>query len=112
MQPVWMFHMTCRKVQKDFALEGAYGKVFEGDAVLAALRLAERGILNRIRLCATCSHTWLFARHRNYKFCSQKCREGFYMNTNEYRARKARQMREYRARLSRQHEAEKRVFSG
>jgi hypothetical protein len=73
--------------------------VSEGDAVLAVLRLAQRGLLNRIKLCKTCARTWMYAKHSNYRFCSEECREAFFMQTDEYRAKKARQMRQYRDRL-------------
>jgi hypothetical protein len=72
--------------------------VSEGDAVLAVLRLAQRGLLNRVRLCKTCSRT-MYAKHSNYRFCSSKCREHFHTKTDEYRAKKAGQMRQHRERL-------------
>ena len=69
--------------------------VSEGDAVLAALRLAQRGLLNRIKQCKTCSRP-MYAKHSNYRFCSSKCRENFFTQTDEHRAKKAAQMRRYR----------------
>jgi hypothetical protein len=118
----WMFNMYCPRQRNDFGLETrcAYRAspgttivtvptyvVFEGDAVLAAGRLAERGILSRVRLCATCSDKWLFAKHRNYRFCSPECRERYYTETDEYRQKKARQMRECRDRQRKREESER-----
>lgn len=81
--------------------------VSEGDAVLAILRLAQRGLLDRVRPCPTCLQTWVYAKHTNYKFCSTKCRENYYTKTDEYRAKKADQMRQYRDRLRRREALER-----
>lgn len=121
----WLFNMYCSRQRDDFGWKAPYAYrasagvavitvptyvVYEGDAVLAAVRLAGRGILGRIRLCVTCSQKWLFAKHSNYRFCCPKCRETYYTNTEEYQKTKARQMREYRARLRRKQEAGRRVL--
>jgi len=103
----WLFNMYCLRRADDFCWETQYGfRVFEGDAVMATSRLAERGLLSRVRVCATCSQ-WLFARHSNYKFCNSRCRERYYTSTDEYRARKAGHMRQYRERLRRRVETER-----
>jgi hypothetical protein len=121
----WLLNMYCPRQKDDFEWETPYAyrtkpgekliqaptyTVCEGDAVLAALRLAERRLLNRIRLCEQCSLRWIFAKHKNYKFCETKCRETYYTSTLEYRESKKRQMREYRDRTRRQQEAEDRLF--
>jgi hypothetical protein len=120
----WFFSIWCPRQKNDFGWETSYGReapegqivlqvpnyrVFEGDTVIAAMRLTERGLIRRIRVCATCSQRWLFAKHSNYRFCSRACRERYYMRTDEYRAKKAIQMRKYRAGLLRKQEAEKRA---
>ena len=103
----WLFNMYCLRRADDFCWETQYGfRVFEGDAVMTTSRLAERGLLSRVRVCATCSQ-WLFARHSNYKFCNSRCRERYYTSTDEYRARKAGHMRQYRERLRRRVETER-----
>jgi hypothetical protein len=71
-------------------------RVLESDAALAALRLAERGLIDRIRLCATCAEKWIFANHKNYTFCSKPCREKSFRDNPEYLKRKKDQMRKYR----------------
>jgi hypothetical protein len=73
--------------------------VSEGDAVLAVLRLAERGLLNRVRLCAHCPQTWMYAKKSDAKFCTAKCRENHYARSPEYRKKKASNQRAYRDRL-------------
>jgi hypothetical protein len=118
----WMFNMYCPQQGDDFGWGTRYAyraspgttilraptySVFEGDAVLAAGRLAERRLLSRVRLCVTCSEKWLFAKHSNYRFCSPKCRETYYMKTDEYRQKKARQMRESRDRQRKREENER-----
>jgi hypothetical protein len=80
----WILSVCCRRRKRDFEWEAPYAYkarpgqtiievptffVSEGDAVIAAVRLAEKGLLERVRHCATCSKTWIFARHRNYRFC-------------------------------------------
>jgi hypothetical protein len=118
----WLFNIYCPRQTNDFGWETSFSRkasegetilqvptyrVFEGDAVLAVIRLTERSLISRIRVCATCSQKWLFAKHSNYRFCSPACRERYYMRTEEYRAKKAIQMRQYRAGLLRKQEAEK-----
>jgi hypothetical protein len=117
----WLLNLYCPRQKDDFGWETLYAyrpragetiiqaptyTVCEGDAVLAALRLAERSLLNRVRLCERCSVNWIFAKHKNYKFCGTECREAYYASTPEYRESKKRQMREYRDRKRRKEEAE------
>ena len=117
----WLLNLYCSRQKDDFGWETLYAHrpkpgeriiqapsyiVYEGDAVLAALRLAERSLLNRVRLCERCSVNWIFAKHKNYKFCGTQCREAYYTSTLEYRESKKRQMREYRDRKRRKEEAE------
>lgn len=97
----WRANLHCsRRGRDDFGSIAPEGhRLFEGDAVLAICRLADYRVVDRIRRCAMCSENWFFARHSNYRFCSDSCREKYYTSTKEYRDKKARQMREYRARL-------------
>lgn len=121
----WLLNLYCPWQKDDFGWKTLYSyraepgqtilqapsyTVCEGDAVLAALRLAERSLLNRVRLCERCSVNWIFAKHKNYKFCGTECRETYYTSTPEYRESKKRQMREYRDRQRRLEEASKKVF--
>jgi hypothetical protein len=121
----WLLNLYCPRQRDDFGWETLYAyraepgqtilqapsyTVCEGDAVLAALRLAERSLLNRVRLCERCSVKWIFAKHKNYKFCGAECRETYYTSTPEYRESKKRQMREYRDRQRRLEEASKKVY--
>jgi ribosomal protein S27AE len=121
----WLLNLYCPRQKDDFEWETLYSyrashgqtiiqapsyTVCEGDAVLAALRLAERSLLNRVRLCERCSVKWIFAKHKNYKFCGTECRETYYTSTPEYRESKKRQMREYRDRQRRFEEASKKVL--
>jgi len=118
----WILNLYCPRQKDDFGWETLYSyragpgqivvqapsyTVCEGDAVLAALRLAERSRVNRVRLCETCSLRWIFAKHKNYRFCGKDCREAYYTRTPEYRESKKRQMREYRDRQRRIEEASK-----
>ena len=121
----WILSLYCKRRKDEFAWEAPYAYkalpgqtivsvptyfVSEGDAALAAVRLAEKGVLSRVRLCATCSEKWFFAKHSNYRFCSALCRERYFTNTQEYRAKKAQQMRKYRHNLSLKEQAEKKLL--
>jgi len=121
----WLVNLYCPRQKDDFGwetspsyrpepgktiIQAASYTVCEGDAVLAALRLAERSLLNRVRLCERCSVKWIFAKHKNYKFCGTECRETYYTSTPEYRESKKRQMREYRDRKRRYEEASNKVL--
>ena len=124
--PRWVLNLYCERGKDEFAWEAPYAYkarpgetilsiptffVSEGDALLAAARLAERELLGRVRLCAMCSKRWFFAKHSNYKFCSATCREGHYQGTEEYRRKKAQQMRSYRNRQKLRQGAEELAFS-
>ena len=73
----------------------------EGDAVISLVRLAETGELVKVRLCEMCKERWRVAAKRNYRFCSDQCREGFYTKSPDYHSRKAANQRKYRENLKR-----------
>lgn len=121
----WILSISCYKGKDEFSWEAPYAYkalpgqtiltvptflVSEGDAVLALARLAERRLLSRVRLCATCSSKWFFAQHSNYRFCSKECREKHFTSGDEYRMKKALQMRVYRSKLRLKEEAENRSY--
>lgn len=118
----WLLSICCKRRKHDFAWEAPYAykaspgetilnvptfMVCEGDAVLAVARLAEKGMLSRVRLCEMCSDRWFFAKHSNYKFCGEQCRQKHFTSGDEYRQRKALQMRAYRRRQRLREDAEK-----
>ena len=122
----WLLSLSCNRRPSEFKWEAPYAYkalpgqtilsvptflVSEGDAVLALARLAERRLLGRVRMCATCSSRWFFARHTNYRFCSKECRERHFTSGDEYRKKKALQMRVYRDKLRIRGEAESRSFA-
>lgn len=122
----WLLSICCKRRKNEFAWEAPYAykagpgetilnvptfMVSEGDAVLAIGRLAERGLLSRVRLCAMCSDRWFFAKHSNYRFCGEQCRQKHFTSGDQYRQRKALQMRAYRSRQKHREEAERTYFS-
>jgi hypothetical protein len=72
--------------------------VSEPDAVMALVRLFLIGELHRVRLCEMCKETWRVAAKAHYRFCSPECRQDYYANTEEYKARKKRNQKNYRDR--------------
>jgi hypothetical protein len=94
----WICHYSVVGADAEKRLnDGSTAK--EGEVMGACLRLFTSGEISRVRMCEQCKEVWLFAFHSNYRFCSEKCRESFFQNTDAYRSRKASQMKRYRQRL-------------
>ena len=95
----WIFGMVPDENRRSFQIKLGDETISEADAVLSLVRLAETGDIKKIRLCETCKEVWLFAAKRNYRFCSDRCREGFYTTSPDYHSRKAANQQKYRERL-------------
>jgi hypothetical protein len=97
----WIFGMVPDENRRSFQMKIGDETISEADAVLSLVRLAESGDLGKIRLCEMCKEVWLFAAKRNYRFCSNQCRESFYARSPDYHNRKAVNQQKYRERLKR-----------
>lgn len=64
--------------------------------VLRIAKLANEGLLNRVRRCQECSK-WLFARLSGQRFCSHACRQCYYQANPLVRAHRRRYMAAYRS---------------
>lgn len=64
------------------------------EAVELILKLTGIGELNRLRRCSHCNQ-WLYARFRHQNFCSMKCQQKHYTQTDEWKARRRAYMRNY-----------------
>lgn len=102
----WMFGMVPDKNVRWFKMHFGYETISEADAVMSLVRLAETGDLERVRLCEMCKERWRFAAKRNYRFCSDQCREVFYAKSADYHSRKAANQRKYRENLKRAQSAQ------
>ena len=65
-------------------------------AIRCLVRLAEQGFMDRMRTCLNCKK-WLYARYRHQRFCSAKCQESHYKNSDSWRAYRRVWMRDNRA---------------
>ncbi len=65
----------------------------EGQALELILNLARSRHLNRLRHCARCER-WLYAKFRHQNFCSAKCQQKQYTDTEEFRAHRREYMRD------------------
>jgi hypothetical protein len=97
----WIFGMVPDDNGRWFQLKIGSETITEADVVLSLVRLAEAGDLGKIQRCEMCKLVWLFAAKRNYRFCSNQCREGFYAKSADYHGRKAANQQRYRERLKR-----------
>jgi hypothetical protein len=97
----WMFGMVPDENMNWFKMYFGNETTSEADAVMSLVRLAETGDLGKVRLCETCKERWRFAAKRNYRFCSDQCRESFYAKSPDYHSRKAANQRKYRVNLKR-----------
>jgi hypothetical protein len=64
----------------------------ESQAVHSAVRLADRGLLDRIQLCP-CGG-WYFRRFSHQRFCSETCRVEFWENSEERKQQKRERARD------------------
>jgi hypothetical protein len=71
-------------------------RVDESTVVAGLCRLAANRELFKVRLCAQCEMRWRVSEREMDRFCSQKCREGFYEKSPEFLERKARNQKKYR----------------
>ena len=98
---VWRFAMvpmSSRGPHVVLESDGVPVEVSEASVVAALCRLAASRELYKIKLCETCGLRWRVAERRMDRFCSQKCREAFHTNSDEYREKKAEHQRQYRER--------------
>jgi hypothetical protein len=63
------------------------------DAVFHLARLAEQGLLDRLKRCR-CGR-WMFARFSHQRFCSSKCREQEFRSSSDWKEHRRKKAREY-----------------
>jgi len=64
------------------------------EALVLILKLTQSGDLTRIRRCSQCQK-WLFARSRHQTFCSTKCQQKSYTQSDAWKAHRRAYMRRY-----------------
>lgn len=64
-------------------------------ALQMILRFATGGELNRLRKCSLCSH-WMYAKFRHQVFCSTKCQQRHYGQSEKWKLHRSEYMRKYR----------------
>jgi len=69
-----------------------YLSMVASEALELILKLTEVGDLTRLRRCAQCQK-WLYARFRHQTFCSTKCQQKNYTQTEEWKEHRRRYMR-------------------
>jgi len=69
-------------------------RMIPSEALELILKLTQIGYLTRLRRCARC-HKWLYARFRHQAFCSTKCQQKQYTDTEEFKAKRRVYMRRY-----------------
>jgi hypothetical protein len=65
-----------------------------GEALELILKLTQLGDLSRLRRCSECQK-WLFARFRHQTFCSTKCQQKNYTQSDGWKAHRRAYMRRY-----------------
>ena len=79
-----------RKWKVENALRDRHS-VHESQAIHAIVRLADQGLLDRLKVC-DCG-CWYFARFAHQRFCSEECRMRFWEGSEERKERKRAQAR-------------------
>jgi len=108
----WIFGMVPDENKRWFQMHVGNETISEADAVISLVRLAESGDLGKVRLCEMCKERWRVAAKRNYRFCSDQCREAFYAKAPDYHSRKAANQRRYREALKRKQAAQGAFWKG
>lgn len=67
-------------------------RMMASEALEVILKLTQMGQLNRLRHCAQCKR-WLYAKFRHQHFCSVKCQQKNYSDSEEWRAHRRQYMR-------------------
>lgn len=106
---VWALDMTPKHRRGPLVVVHGQGFAFlprrvqvsEPVVILALARLAANRELHKVRLCKGCGKRWRVSEREIDRFCSQKCREGFYPTSPEFLKRKAANQRTYREGLKR-----------
>jgi len=99
LQNIWAGGMAPDRRKGWFETAIGTWPVSEADAALALVRLDLTEELNKVCLCDMCHQRWLVASKRSYRFCSQECREEFYIKSPDYHQRKADNQKRYRSGL-------------
>jgi hypothetical protein len=68
-------------------------RMVTSEALEMILKLTQLGDLTRLRRCRLCKK-WLFARFRHQYFCSTKCQQKSYTQTDEWKEHRRRYMRD------------------
>jgi hypothetical protein len=108
----WIFGMVPDESKRWYRMTIGQETISEADAVISLVRLAETGDLQKIRLCEMCKECWRVAAKRNYRFCSDQCREDFYASAPDYHNRKAANQRKYRENLKRKLALQRVIWNG
>lgn len=82
------------RVPKKVKLHRGVMELHDGTALQMILDLARAGYLNRLRRCSACRR-WLYAKFRHQNFCSTKCQQKHYTQSEEWKAHRREYMRRY-----------------
>jgi hypothetical protein len=69
-------------------------RMIASEALELILKLTHIGYLSRLRRCARCQK-WLYAKSRQQSYCSVKCQQKNFTQTEEWKAHRRAYMREY-----------------
>lgn len=75
-------------------VHGGVVQLDDGRALQLILDLAKAGYLNRLRRCSHC-RSWLYAKFRHQNFCSTKCQQKHYTQSEEWKDHRRKYMRRY-----------------
>jgi hypothetical protein len=94
----WLIILTASGKYAKSCIQLGSSKVYEGDAVMSALWLAQAGTLHRVRVCKECGK-WFFARRVVDLTCGKQCHDTHIRCSDDYRQRRKLYMRIHRLKL-------------
>lgn len=88
---IWQIQPRARK---KLILRRGVLELDDGTALQMILDLARAGYLTRLRRCSHCRR-WVYAKFRHQNFCSTKCQQKHYTQSEEWKAHRREYMRRY-----------------
>jgi hypothetical protein len=85
------------------------GKEDEHEMAIAVVELWTLGNLRQVRLCEQCKKKWFAMKHKNYRFCRDRCRPAFFRSTEEGKAKGRLRQKKYREGLKRREKNELKI---
>jgi hypothetical protein len=90
----WILSWRAASSRREKPVRPGAIRLDDGGALQMILDLARAGYLKRLRPCVHCGK-WVFAKVKHQNFCSKKCQQKHFTQSEEWRAHRRKYMRGY-----------------